>query len=104
MASCAHLCEDLIQQSETLSDLINFISFGHLFCSDLDRAILRRQIQQAEALSDLMHSVSKVKSLSLCTTPIWIILESCGVSGLERRLGCPAWTDPDLADKMRIDI
>ena len=32
-----------MQQPETLSDLINFVSFGHLFCQDLDLAILLHQ-------------------------------------------------------------
>ena len=32
-----------IHQPETLSDLINFVSFGHLFCLDLDLAILLHQ-------------------------------------------------------------
>ena len=32
-----------MQQPETLSDLIIFVSFGHLFCQDLDLAILLHQ-------------------------------------------------------------
>ena len=32
-----------IQQTETLSDFINFVSFGHLFCHDLDLTILLHQ-------------------------------------------------------------
>ena len=32
-----------IQQPETLSDLINFVSFGHIFRQDLDLAILLHQ-------------------------------------------------------------
>ena len=32
-----------IQQPDTLSDLINFVSFGRLFCQDLDLAILLHQ-------------------------------------------------------------
>jgi hypothetical protein len=32
-----------IHQPETLSDFINFVSFGHLFCLDLDLAILLHQ-------------------------------------------------------------
>ena len=32
-----------MQQPETLSDLINFVSFGHIFCQDQDLAILLHQ-------------------------------------------------------------
>ena len=32
-----------MQQPETLSDFINFVSFGQLFCQDLDLAILLHQ-------------------------------------------------------------
>ena len=32
-----------MQQPETLSDLINFVSFGRIFCQDLDLTILLHQ-------------------------------------------------------------
>ena len=32
-----------IHRPGTVSDLINFVSFGHLFCQDLDLAILLHQ-------------------------------------------------------------
>ena len=47
-----------IQQPETLSDSTNFVSFGHLFCQDLDLAILLHKDVHSGACQNLSSRLS----------------------------------------------
>ena len=61
-----------IQQPETLSDLINFVSSGHIFCQDQDLTILLHQdvlLAQTE-----LYQMDLLDGIACATLIKWLTL------------------------------